>query len=487
MLWRRLFGYLPANVVAGLASFGAVWAYTRLLGPEGYGWYALALAGLNLVYTLTATWAEGAAYRFSGEGGADQARTTFLALLMSGAVACAVLLAVAAGVESKEFGAALMAAAFAALLLPFANAAREMARARQDVGRYAMSRMLQDAGAFGLGVMLALRFGLGPAAPFAGLACVLAGIAVVEGRALWRAGAGGQARGALLRRDLAYGLPLAGALALHLALDAGDRFVIAALMGPEAVGVYAAGYGVADKLVGLVAAWAAAASAPALLAAWREGGAKAAGEASGQVLRMIVFVAAPAAVGVALVARPLAEVMVAATMRDEAARIMPWIAASGLIAALAMHYAAEAFVVGARTGRRALLLIVPVVLNLGLNVALIPHFGLMGAVWATLASYGAALALLAAAGRSVVPLAWPVGGMARIAGACGVMAAVVVAVPDVGGLAELALKAAAGATAYSLAAIVLDAGGVRPLVLAAFRTVFRRGRRAGLNSPPSAR
>lgn len=480
MLWQRLLGYLPANVVAGLASFGAVWAYTRLLGPEGYGWYALALAALNLAYTLTATWSEGAAYRFSGEGGPDQARTTFLSLLASGAVAAAAMLALAAMADAQGFRLALLAGAGAVLLMPFANAAREMARARQDVGRYAMSRMLQDAGAFGLGVMLALRFGMGPAAPFAGLACVLAGIAIVEGRAFWRAGAGGRAQGGLLKRDLAYGLPLAGALALHLALDGGDRFIIAALMGPEAVGVYAAGYGVADKLVGLVAAWAAAASAPALLAAWREGGAAAASQASRQVVRMIAFVAAPAAAGVALVAGPLAEVMVAEAMREQAAAIMPWIAASGLVAALAMHYAAEAFVVAARTGRRAALLALPVGLNIGLNLLLIPSFGLMGAVWATLASYGAALGLLALAGRTVLPLAWPAGDLARIAGACAGMAGVVMIIPDVGGMAELLLKAAAGAAAYGVAAVALDAGGVQaPALLLVRRAALRAGAARG--------
>ncbi len=479
MLWRRLFGYLPANVVAGLASFGAVWAYTRLLGAEGYGWYALALATLNLVYTLTATWSEGAAYRFSGDATSDQSRTTFFTLLVSGAMAAAGLLAVAAMAGASGYRTALLAAAGAALLLPFANAAREIARARQDVARYAMSRMVQDAGAFALGVVVALRFGLGPAAPFVGLACVLAGIAAVEGRALLREGAGGHVRGDLVRRDLGYGLPLAAALALHLALDAGDRFLIALLMGPEAVGVYAAGYGVADKLVGLFAAWAAAASAPALLEAWRAGGAEAAAAASGQVVRMIVFVAAPVAIGVALVAQPLAEVMVAEAMREDAARIMPWIAASGLVAALAMHYAAEAFVVGARTGRRAALLVVPVLLNLGLNLVLIPSFGLMGAVWATLASYGAALGLLGLAGRSVLPLAWPVGDLTRIAAACAVMAGVVWAVPDVGGMAELLLKAAAGAAAYALAALVFDAGGVRPLAVGMIRARVRTGAARG--------
>jgi O-antigen/teichoic acid export membrane protein len=69
-----------------------------------------------------------------------------------------------------------------------------------------------------------------------------------------------------------YGVPVALALALNIALDAGDRFLIALFLGPEAVGVYAAGYGIADKTVGLLCIWAAAAGAPMMMAAWeREG------------------------------------------------------------------------------------------------------------------------------------------------------------------------------------------------------------------------
>ena len=66
MIWRRLFGYFPASLAGGLASFGAVYALTRLLSPAEYGFYALALTTMGIVYTLSVTWAEAAAYRFAG-------------------------------------------------------------------------------------------------------------------------------------------------------------------------------------------------------------------------------------------------------------------------------------------------------------------------------------------------------------------------------------------------------------------------------------
>jgi hypothetical protein len=74
MIWRRLFGYFPASLAGGLASFGAVFALTRLLSPADYGFYALALTTMGIVYTLSITWAEAAAYRFAGEAQAISAQ-----------------------------------------------------------------------------------------------------------------------------------------------------------------------------------------------------------------------------------------------------------------------------------------------------------------------------------------------------------------------------------------------------------------------------
>ena len=97
MIWRRLLGYFPASLAGGLASFGAVFALTRLLSPADYGFYALALTTMGIVYTLSITWAEAAAYRFAGEAEAknktpDHIRTIMALLAASSALGIALML-----------------------------------------------------------------------------------------------------------------------------------------------------------------------------------------------------------------------------------------------------------------------------------------------------------------------------------------------------------------------------------------------------------
>jgi O-antigen/teichoic acid export membrane protein len=466
MIWRRLLGYLPASLAGGLASFGAVFALTRLLSPADYGFYALALTTMGVIYTLSVTWAEAAAYRFAGEADAkgwkaDHIRTVMALLAASAGLAIALMLAAALIATDPMMQLALVAAMSTMVLTPLVNTAQEMNRAQQRVSRYSTLRVCQDLGAFTLGTFLAWRTGLGPAAPFAGLASVLAVLAFVEGRRLWRESKGGRFRPDRVKPYIRYGVPVAIALALNIALDAGDRFLIALYLGPEAVGVYAAGYGIADKSVGLLCAWAAAAGGPMMMAAWEREGPQAVREVSAQVARTLLLIAAPAAAGLALVAQPLSEVMIGEEMRAQAAAIMPWIALSGLINGFVLHYVSEAFQLSHRTGLRAALMVIPAVTNVVLNIILLPWIGLMGAVYATVACYALALLLLAGVGRKLAPLSWPWTDFLKVAGACAAMAIAVRLLPAPGGMPELLLKASVGAVVYVMAALVFDAAGAR--------------------------
>lgn len=466
MIWRRLFGYFPASLAGGLASFGAVFALTRLLSPADYGFYALALTTMGVVYTLCVTWAEAAAYRFTGSAAArgespGHIRTVLLLLAASAALAIALMSGAILLATDPMMRVALAAAMTTMVFTPLVNAAQEMNRAQQRVARYSTLRVVQDIGAFLLGTFLAWRTGLGPAAPFVGLASVLALLAVVEGTRLWKESKGGRFEPARVKPYLAYGVPVALALALNIALDAGDRFLIALFLGPEAVGVYAAGYGVADKSVGLICIWAAAAGAPMMMQAWEREGPEAVRDVSAHVARTLMLVAAPAAAGLALVAEPLSEVMIGEEMRAQAAAIMPWIALSGLINGFVLHYVSEAYQLSHRTALRAWLMLIPAIANMALNAILLPWIGLMGAVYATVACYALALLLLAGVGRKLAPLAWPWADFLKVAGACAAMAIVVRLLPAPGGLPELLLKAGVGAFAYALAALIFDAAGAR--------------------------
>jgi O-antigen/teichoic acid export membrane protein len=169
----------------------------------------------------------------------------------------------------------------------------------------------------------------------------------------------------------------------------------------------------------------------------------------------------PAAVGLALVARPLADIMVGPGLREGAAQVTPWIAASAFFAGINTYYLHTAFTLARRTGRLMVAIAVPAGLNLVLNMVFVPRFGLQGALWATLASYIVGVGVSYALSRKTLALPIPWSMAFRTALATTAMALGVVCVPTFGGVLELLSKALLGIAVYACLAYLFDLCGAR--------------------------
>jgi O-antigen/teichoic acid export membrane protein len=104
---------------------------------------------------------------------------------------------------------------------------------------------------------------------------------------------------------------------------------------------------------------------------------------------------------------------------------------------------------------------IPALLNLILNLALVPRFGLQGALWATLASYGVGVCVSYVLGRRSLALPIPWSMLSRAALASAAMGAAVYFTPAYGGMAELLAKALIGVAVYGLLAWLFDLCGAR--------------------------
>lgn len=479
-LIRHLFGYLPVNLVNGLVGFGSVFVFTRLLGGEDFGRYALALSSMHLIHTLTITWCEAAGYRFAGEAEAKGTlqhhfRTSLVLGVLSIIPAFLVLGIVWFLVSNApDYRSAIL---WLLILLPAAmvgNLALQTHKAGQRVKRYSAVEVGRTLGAFVLGVGIALIGGFGAAAPLIGMAIAFSVAALSEGVWLWKRSDGGKLNLIDTRRHLAYGVPVAAALILDLILSASDRFLIALFIDEAAVGAYAAGYGVADKTVLMLCAWAAMAGSPLMLAAFEKEGAESATRAARSMMQSIILIAIPAAAGIALTARPLAEVMIGEDLREQATQIIPWIAVAGLFNGMLIHYFSEAFQLSQKTMIRALIMIIPAALNIGLNIWLLPRIGLMGAVYATVGCYALAMLLLALVGRRYLAMPVPFPDLMKVLFGCLAMAGAVQLIPEMHGFPELFLKAGLGATVYGVCVVALNAAGVRKPALRVFEKIRSR-------------
>ena len=125
------------------------------------------------------------------------------------------------------------------------------------------------------------------------------------------------------------------------------------------------------------------------------------------------------------------------------------------------HYFHQAFTLGRRTHLLFAAMIIPAAANLVLNLFLIPRFGIDGAMWSTAASYALGATMSWLLGRRAMPLPVPLDVVWRAGAGCAAMAIVVMQIPALGGILELALKAGVGGLVYGGVVLALDAGGLR--------------------------
>lgn len=465
MFWRGVLGYLPVNVVQGVVGLLTIILFTRVLDPAQYGVYALAFSVGSLIQTVLLTWTEAAMARFLAARGEDGRLADHFATLYRLWIGAAVLVPLACvAVAMSPLHGPLKIAVIAALASTLVNSLTKLAlerrRAAGEVSGAALLTIIQNAGGFVLGLALAFA-GLGGAAPILGVGAISALCVVLVLPAEMKRLAGGKFDRALARAYAAYGLPVSLSLILALVLASTDRLLLGAFLDEATVGVYHAGYSLGSRTLDVVFIWLGMAGAPALISALERGGQSALTEAAHEQASFMTLLTLPAAVGLALVARPLADLMIGEDLRVGASHVTPWIAASGWLSGVTTYYLLQAFTLARRTPLLIVSMSAAAIVNVILNLVLIPRLGLDGALWATTVSYGVGAVAAWVLGRRACPMPIPWEVLAKAGAACVAMALVVRLLPSPGGLLELALKAGVGATVYGAIVLSLDVGGLR--------------------------
>ena len=468
MLGKHILGYLPVQIARALVGFGGVAVLTRLMPAEMYGQYALALAAMHITAMAFHTWLDAAVARFHARASqrgqlASHLTTAYAAFAVVGfgvmIVGGALLWIVPLSTELKS---ALGFGLAALTLKSTVSIGLETRRAEGEVAGYSAFETFNTLAGFAIGIGLVMATPLGAAGPIAGMALGSLITLVFELPPQLKKARGGKATRRRVNVYFLYGLPVSISLVFEHLLSAGDRFLIAGLMNEAAVGVYAAGYGLADRTIDILFIWLGAAATPLMIKALEQRGEQAAREVAGQSARVMGLLGFPAAAGLALVAAPLTGVMVGEDFRAGATLILPWITLAGLMKGLMTYYFHESFILKRKTRWMAAIMGAAALFNIGLNLALIPVFGIAGAAAATLVSYALSLLACAVIGRSLFPLPLPWMDWGRAALATLAMSATVFWLPVSGpAIVVLFAKAAIGGLVYSVCALALDIAGCR--------------------------
>ncbi|MBI3992231.1 MAG: oligosaccharide flippase family protein, partial [Candidatus Lambdaproteobacteria bacterium] len=425
MLLRHSLYYLLARGIPGLVNFVALAVYTRLLAPQAFGQYALVVAGIGLADVVVFQWLRLVLARFWPAHKDDPQR------LLAGILALFLLLALTVtGIGSllalawpDPVWQRLLALAVPLLLAQaWLEVTLGLAQIQLKPAWYGRILAGKAVIALALGGLLAW-IGLGAVAPLTGLLLAHVLAFLLFALPAWRGIVPRWPAAAALRDQLRYGLPLTVTFALAWVITSSDRLLIAWLLDDASVGVYAAGYDLAEQGVMLLLTIVNTAAYPLAVHAMEDGGPTLARAQLVQNGTLIVAVGLMAAAGLSVLAPQIVAVLIGEQFRPGALLIMPWVGAAAAVAGIRAYHFDIAFHLGHKSHLLVITGGVAASANVVLNLLLIPRAGILGAAWATLAAF--LLAALASAwlGRRVMampplaPLLAPGAALAAVVGA----------------------------------------------------------------------
>jgi O-antigen/teichoic acid export membrane protein len=306
--------------------------------------------------------------------------------------------------------------------------------------------------ALGAGLILAGAKAWGPIGGL--LAGMLLAVATVF-RGDWTALPRGLDR-AILAKVCRYGLPLSMTVALAVVISSSDRFLIAWLLGADAAGQYSAAVDFTSQTLTLLLVVVHMAIFPLAVQAWERGGSAAAQERMRGNALLLLALGVPCVVGMIILAPGITALVLGSKFRAAASGIIPLIAVGTFLAGFKAYHFDAAFQFAHRTLSQVWIVLAAAIVNIALNVALIPLLGINGAALASLLAYVVSIGLTVIIGRRhfVVPL--PARASLPVLIAAAAMAALLLPLRHRAGAAAVAAQIIGGAALYGALLVAMN-------------------------------
>ncbi len=460
--------YFLVRAGNGVLAIATMAAFTRLLNPQEYGVYALGMAIATMVSAILYQWINVAVgrfypmYRDKPDIIMIAATRGFLAATVIGAL---FFLGVLPFYKMFGITPTLLGIIF---LITVAQGRYDLllqvANTQKSPLRYGSLSWLKSGVALLAGLAL-IFYGVGEQGALIGF---LVGIvfSLIIFKPMRRAMSISVDVGNRLSVEmLRYGLPLTLTFLAFVIVGLADRFIIAWLLGASAVAPYAAAYDLVQQLIGAIMSVLFLAAFPMIVQQFEEEGDESARIRLRALGKGLVSIGLPATVGLAVLSSDISEVIFGREYRQDAAIIMPWLAASIFVGAFKSYFLDVVFQLRHVTKYQGYIATLMAIVNVLLNILLLPSYGVIAAAWATLAAYLVGALASWWVGKTVFLLPTLGKDFLGCAFACSIMAIVICSLPSSLGIIGLLTKITLGIITYSAMAWLLDIADCRDLLL----------------------
>lgn len=421
MLVRHSAIYLFAKLIPALLGVGSIAIYTRLLDAVDYGHFAVVYSVAGIGYSFVYAWLWLGLTRFTPVY-RDREELLLGVVLRSFMLLSLIVVlvgAITAALWSDDGTRSLVWFAIPlCCLMGWYEINQELHRARLTPGAYTFFSILRSVVTVVTSTLLAY-WGLGAEGMVAGAIIGLLFPLILTRRGRWRQSYRNGLSCDTLIEIGRYGFSLSLSLLLVMVVFSADRLLLGWLLNAEMAGLYSVSYDLALKSIHTLTIAMDLAAFPIAVRALESSGVEAARRqlaSNGTLLMTITF---PAATGLFLLAEPIINLLLGEGFRESALQVFPWILCAALLAGLSQAHFQHAFTLGRNTKLFAVIMALVCLVNLAMNVVLIPNFGILGSAYASCTSFALLLMLSWIFGRRVfiVPVPWKNGALILCASA----------------------------------------------------------------------
>ncbi|MDB5403656.1 MAG: hypothetical protein QOD93_6152 [Acetobacteraceae bacterium] len=478
-MYRQIFGYIPSNAIPAMVSVAMIYAYTRLLSPAAFGSYSFVFSAVlvlqtSLFYALPIAvmrFFPGASLAGRRDGLLKEAYVVFYGMCLA-----MIVISVCAGLAvdlPEQYRVATWLAVPMLLFRSLVALNQAVNRSGNLMRRFNIIECLHAVLGFGLGLAAMQILGPGPEAIILGLliAAVVCSLVDVPLLASPFRGTSGALDKAELMRLVEYAWPLVAVAATSMFLQNSDRFLLGSLAGAGVLGIFAVAYNLVERPTTLICSSISTATFPLVVQVLEQKGREAARIQAGRNGIALLAVTLPACAGLALTADYVAASLVGPAFREGVAALLPIMSLTALARGLRAHFIDHAFHL---SGRPLLMLwtyLPATVVNIALNIYVVPRYGMFGAAWTALFCQAATVVGGWFLGTSLFPVWLPMAQVARCVLAVVPMAIALTWIRFPLNWSGLFASILLGGVAYLISAFILDVGEVRTI---AKRTLCRR-------------
>jgi O-antigen/teichoic acid export membrane protein len=456
--------YFIGRIVPAGIAFGGIALYTHLLDPASFGTYALLLSVSYLIGLAGFSWLRVAALRTMSSISENEL-PDFIATMAwsfvgtSAIVVSTIFLALRISNPTLPVPLVLLTAA-AAIASNWFELNISITQARIQLSSYGMLQAAR-AGVMLLSSVLLIIAGLKAEALLAGF--VFGNCTAFWVLPTWAPVLRGRFRKDVFLRTFRFGWP-SSAGSLSYSITPIQRYLLEIFGGSAAVGLLAVGSDFAAQTLGLLMGTVTIAGQPLAFRARDLGEEGQLDEQLRNNARLLFAVGLAAAVGLIVLAEPIAHVFFGAKFRAGAAPIIAITAASTFLGGLRGNYFDQAFEIERKTRPIAVITCIRIGATLLPSAFLIPRFGAVGAALSILIADAIALSVSSIWARCLIRIPVPLWSFAKIVAATAAMVAAIELVPNRLSIAGLAASVALGMLAFASVFLLMYSRQIRDVI-----------------------